>query len=192
MKVLLVNGSPHEKGCTYTGLSEIAKTLNANGVETEIFWIGNKAISGCIGCASCKNLGKCVIDTDKVNEFVQKAKEFDGFVFGTPVHYAAMSGALTSFMDRAFYSAGLGKQTEAFMFKPAASVIVARRGGTTATYDQINKYFGITQMPIISTRYWNMVHGAKPEDVVKDEEGMQSVKILAKNISDNCKCYISL
>ena len=188
MKVLLINGSPHENGSTNEVLKEAQNTFSAEGIETEIFWIGNKPISGCIGCASCKNLGKCVIDTDKVNEFVEKAKGFDGFIFGTPVHYAAMSGALTSFMDRAFYSAGLGKQTDAFMFKPAASVIVARRGGTTATYDQINKYFGITQMPIISTRYWNMVHGAKPEDVKQDAEGMQSVRILAKNMAYYLKC----
>ena len=188
MKVLLVNGSPHENGSTSVVLEEVKNTLISEGVEADIFWIGNKPISGCIGCANCKNLGRCVFDTDKVNEFVQKAKEFDGFIFGTPVHYAAMSGALTSFMDRAFYSASLGKQTDAFMFKPAASVIVARRGGTTATYDQINKYFGITQMPIISTRYWNMVHGARPEDVAKDEEGMQSVRILAKNMAYYLKC----
>ncbi len=187
MKVLLVSGSPHEKGCTYVALKQVEKTLNEEGIETEYFWIGNKPISGCIGCASCKNLGKCFID-DVVNEFVQKAKTADGFIFGTPVHYAGMSGGMTSFMDRAFYSASLGKQGNAFLFKPASSVIVARRAGTTATYDQINKYFGITQMPIISTRYWNMVHGAKPEDAEKDEEGMQSMRILARNMAYYLKC----
>lgn len=188
MKVLLINGSPHENGSTSVVLKEAQNTFLAEGIETEVFWIGNTPISGCTGCAGCKNFGKCVIETDRVNEFVEKAKGFDGFIFGTPVHYAAISGALSSFMDRAFYSASLSKQTDAFMFKPAASVIVARRGGTTAAYDQINKYFGITQMPIISTRYWNMVHGARPEDVEKDAEGMQSVRILAKNMAYYLKC----
>ncbi len=183
MKVLLVNGSPHEKGCTYTALTEVQKTLNSEGIETEIFWIGIKPISGCIACGSCKNNQKCVFD-DVVNQFSEKAKEADGFIFGTPVHYAAMSGALTSFMDRAFYSC----PKEYLKYKPAASVISARRAGTTATYDQINKYFGITEMPIISSRYWNMVHGSKPEDVLKDEEGMQAMRILARNMAYYLKC----
>ncbi len=183
MKVLLVNGGPHQKGCTYTALSEVAKSLEESGIETEIFWIGIKPISGCIGCGKCKEIGKCVFD-DVVNEFVKKADNADGFIFGTPVHYAAASGALTSFMDRCFYSGGGDK----FRFKPAASVISARRAGTTATYDQINKYFGITEMPIISTRYWNMVHGNKPEEVLKDEEGMQAMRILGRNMAYFLKC----
>lgn len=182
MKVLLVNGSPHQKGCTYTALSEVAKTLNEEGIETEIFWIGIKPIGGCMGCGGCRNLGKCVID-DVVNEFVEKAREADGFIFGSPVHYAAASGAMTSFMDRAFYS---GKQ--AFQFKPASAVISARRAGTTATYDQLNKYFGITEMPIVSSRYWNMVHGSCPEDVLKDEEGMQTMRMLGRNMAYLLKC----
>ncbi len=182
MKVLLVNGSPHQKGCTYTALKEVEKTLNEEGIETEIFWIGTKPISGCIGCSRCREIHKCCID-DVVNEFVEKAKEADGFVFGTPVHYAGMTGAMTSFMDRVFYSGGRN-----FAFKPAASVISARRAGTTATYDQINKYFGITQMPIISSRYWNMVHGYTPEDVMKDEEGMQVMRMLGRNMAYYLKC----
>ena len=187
MKVLLVNGSPHQNGCTYTALKEVETTLNIEGVETEIFWIGNKAISGCLGCGACRNLGKCVID-DLVNDFVEKAKDFDGFIFGTPVHYAGVAGTMTSFMDRVFYSASSSKRGHYFQLKPVASVICARRAGTTATYDQINKYFGITQMPIISTRYWNMVFGAKPEDVVKDEEGMQAMRFLGKNMAYFLKC----
>lgn len=187
MKVLLVNGSPHEKGCTYTALTEVCKTLNEEGIDTEIFWIGIKPISGCIACKKCAELGKCVFN-DTVNEFVEKSKEADGFIFGTPVHYAAASGAITSFMDRAFYSAGCSKKSDIFRYKPASAVVSARRAGTTATYDQINKYFGITEMPIISSRYWNMVHGAKPEDVLKDEEGMQAMRILGRNMAYYLKC----
>ena len=187
MKVLLVNGSPHVDGTTSVALCEVAKSLKNEGIETEMFWIGNKAISGCIGCYACTKLGKCAID-DVVNEFVDKAKNADGFIFGTPVHYAGMSGLLTSFMDRAFYSASCSGNKEAFAFKPVASVICARRAGTTATYDQINKYFGITQMPIISTRYWNMAFGRKAEDVTKDEEGMQTLRFLGKNMAYFLKC----
>ncbi len=186
MKVILVNGSPHEKGCTYTALCEVENTLNAEGIETEIFWIGNKPISGCIACKACGKLGKCTID-DTVNEFVKKAENADGFVFGSPVHYAAMSGALTSFMDRAFYSAACAGN-RAYYLKPAAGIAVARRAGTTAAFEQLNKYFTISQMPVISSRYWNMVHGAAPEDVVKDEEGMQCMRILARNMAWFLKC----
>lgn len=187
MKVLLVNGSPHKEGCTYTALTEVSKTLNEEGIETEIFWIGNKPLAGCIACYSCKKNGKCVFN-DTVNEFVEKAKEADGFIFGSPVHYAGATGAITSFMDRAFYSAFQAGKGAHFLFKPASTVISARRAGTTATYDQLNKYFGITQMPIISSRYWNMVHGAKPEDVRKDEEGMQIMRILGRNMAYYLKC----
>lgn len=187
MKVLLVNGGPHEKGCTYTALLEVSKTLNEEGIETEIFWIGVKPIAGCIACGKCKELGKCVFN-DTVNEFVEKAKEADGFIFGSPVHYAAASGAISSFMDRAFYSAGSSKQANIFRYKPAAAVVSARRAGTTSTYDQLNKYFGITEMPIISSRYWNMVHGSTPEDVLQDEEGMQTMRILGRNMAYYLKC----
>jgi len=182
MKVLLVNGGPHEKGCTYTALAEIEKTLNEEGIETEIFWVGLEPIAGCRGCRACAKLGKCVVD-DIVNEFTAKAKEVDGFIFGSPVHYAGASGAITSFMDRAFYSA-----KSAFRYKPASAIASARRAGTTATYDQLNKYFGITEMPIISSRYWNMVHGSTPEDVLKDEEGMQTMRILGRNMAYYLKC----
>ena len=187
MKVLLVNGSPHKEGCTYTALKEVEKSLNENGIDTEIFWIGNKPIGGCISCKKCQSLGKCVFD-DSVNLFIEKAKDADGFIFGSPVHYAAMAGNITSFMDRTFYATFQSGKGDIFLFKPAASVISARRAGTTATYDQFNKYFGISQMPIISSRYWNMVHGNSPEEVVKDEEGMQVMRILGKNMAYYLNC----
>lgn len=186
MKVLLVNGSPNKEGCTYTALKEVADTLSKEGIQADIFWVGNKPISGCIACGTCEEKHKCVFD-DKVNEFLDIAKDYDGYIFGTPVHYAGASGALTSFMDRAFYAnacGGLGS----FHLKPAAVVCSARRGGTTATWDQINKYFGISQMPIITSRYWNMVHGNTPEEVKQDVEGLQTMRALARNMAWFLKC----
>ena len=185
MKVLLVNGSPHKHGCTNVALEEIVKTLKEEGVESEIYHIGNKPISGCMGCYSCYKTGKCVID-DCVNEFVDKAKNFDGYVFGSPVHFAAISGAMTSFMDRVFYS--FAKYKEVFIHKPAAAIVSARRAGTTAALDQLNKYFTITQMPIISGRYWNMVHGETAEEVKQDLEGLQNMRVLARNMAWHLKC----
>ncbi|MBC8630107.1 flavodoxin family protein [[Eubacterium] tenue] len=182
MKVLLVNGSPHLKGCTYTALTEVAKSLEENGIETEIFQVGTKPICGCIGCGSCYKTGKCFMD-DVVNEFTEKAKEADGFVFGSPVHYAAASGALTSFLDRAFYSGG-----KHLSYKPGACITSARRGGTTATFDQINKYFTINNMPVVSSQYWNMVHGSNPDEVRKDLEGMQTMRVLGNNMAWLMKC----
>ena len=182
MKVILVNGSPREKGCTYTALKEVEKGLNKNGIKTEIFWIGNKPVSGCMGCGSCLKTGKCFID-DRVNEFLEKVPTTDGFIFGTPVHFAASSGMLSSFMDRVFYG-----RRDLFSNKPASSVVSCRRGGATATIDEINKYFGISNMPIVSSQYWNMVHGNSPEEVVKDEEGMQTMRTLANNMAWLLKC----
>ena len=187
MKVLLINGSPHKEGCTYTALKEVAKTLNEEGIETEIFWIGNKALSGCIACKKCMEIGKCVFN-DSVNECRKLAETADGFIFGTPVHYAAASGAITSFMDRLFYSEFLGNGNKAFYLKPAACVISARRAGTTATFDQMNKYFTIQEMPIIASRYWNMVHGTTPEDVLQDEEGLYTMRVLGRNMAFFLKC----
>lgn len=187
MKVLLVNGSPHKDGCTYTALTEVEKTLKEEGIQTEIFWIENKPIGGCIACKSCAKNKKCVFD-DVVNKFVEKAKDADGFIFGTPVHYSGATGNMTAFMDRVFYSASNAGHGEYFLYKPASTVISARRAGTTATYDQLNKYFGINQMPIISSRYWNMVHGSTPEDVRNDEEGMQIMRILGRNMAYYLKC----
>jgi multimeric flavodoxin WrbA len=186
MKVLLVNGSPHEKGCTYTALNEVAETLNHDGIDTEIFQIGTKPLAGCIACKRCFQLGHCVFD-DKVNEFLEIAGNYDGYIFGSPVHFAAASGAITSFMDRAFYSGSrLGKQP--FYLKPAAAVVSARRAGTTAAFDQLNKYFTIAQMPVISSQYWNMVHGATPEEVKKDIEGLQTMRTLGRNMAFFLKC----
>lgn len=187
MKVLLVNGSPHKEGCTYTALTEVEKSLNKEGIETDIFWIGNKPISGCIACKSCVKLKKCVFNNDIVNEFLDIAKDYDGFIFATPVHWAAASGAITSFLDRVFYADSCGGR-KSFYLKPAATVISARRAGTTATFDQINKYFGILQMPIITSQYWNMVHGAKPEEVKQDLEGMQIMRTLGRNMAFFLKC----
>lgn len=178
MKVILVNGSPHKKGCTYTALCEVEKALNAEGIETEIFWIGIRPISGCIACGMCNKLGKCVIE-DVVNEFVQKAKDADGFIFGSPVHYAGATGAISSFLGRAFYS----DKHKVFDHKPASVICSARRAGTTATYDQLIKFLGIKNMPIISADYWNMVHGSSPEQVKQDKEGMHTMRSLGQNLA---------
>jgi multimeric flavodoxin WrbA len=186
MKVLLVNGSPHKKCCTFTALTEVAETLNKEDIDTEIFWVGTKPLVGCTACMKCAGVGKCAFD-DRVNDFLDIAPDADGFIFGSPVHYAAASGALTSFMDRAFYSDMMGGK-QSFYLKPGAAVVSARRAGTTATFDQINKYFTISQMPIISSRYWNMVHGVTAEDVKKDLEGLQTMRMLARNMAWFLKC----
>ncbi len=186
MKVLLINGSPNKKGCTNTALEEVAASLGNEGIETEIYWIGNKPISGCIACRKCAEKGKCVID-DAVNDFVDRAESADGFVFGSPVHYAAAGGAITSFMDRVFFSAAMSGRRY-FYLKPAACVASARRAGTTATFDQLMKYFTISEMPVISSRYWNMVHGSNPEEVKKDLEGLQIMRVLGRNMAWFLKC----
>ena len=181
MKVLLLNGSPHKNGCTYTALNEVAKSLNLEAIETEIFYVGTDPITPCKDCRACSQIGKCVIN-DKVNEFLEKAETSDGFVFGSPVHYASASGIIVPFLDRVFYADALsGKQR--FRLKPGATVISARRAGTTATLDQINKYLLVSEMPVIVSRYWNMVHGWMPEDVKQDLEGLQTMRILGKNMS---------
>ena len=182
MKVLLVNGSYHEKGCTYTALAEVAKALNANGVETEIYWIGQQQVSGCKGCWACKKVKKCVID-DGVNEFVEKAAQFDGYVFGSPVYYASAAGALVSFMDRVFYSGGKN-----LAYKPAAAVVSCRRAGASTTFDVINKYFTINNMPVVGSNYWNEIHGNTAEEASQDEEGLQTMRILGNNMSWLLKC----
>lgn len=187
MKVLLVNGSPNKEGCTYTALNEVSKALQNEGIETEIFWIGNKLLGGCISCKKCNEIGKCFFE-DPVNEFIEKAKWTDGFVFGSPVHYAGATGNMIGFMDRVFYSSSLSRYGNVFRYKPAAAVISARRAGTTTTYDQLNKYFGISQMPIISSRYWNMVYGQTPDEVKKDKEGMKIMNVLGKNMAYYLKC----
>jgi multimeric flavodoxin WrbA len=182
MKVMLVNGSPHEKGCTYTALSEVAGALEKQGIETEFFWLGMKPVSGCIGCSACFTTGKCFMD-DIVNVFAQRAESADGFVFGSPVHFASASGTITSFMDRAFYS---GRHS--LVGKPAACVVSCRRAGSTATFDQLNKYFTISGMPVVPSQYWNMVHGQNPDEVRKDAEGMQIMRTLGNNMAWLLKC----
>ncbi len=162
MKVMLINGSPHEKGCTYTALKECAKTLHEAGIETEVFWISKRPVQG---------------------EFIEKAQTADGFIFGSPVYFSGMNGSLMSFMDRAFFAGPRHKSGNPFAFKPAAAVVSARRAGTTSTLDQMNKYFLHGQLPIISSRYWNMVHGNTPEEVLQDEEGLQVMRQLGRNMA---------
>jgi len=176
MKVLLINGSPNEKGCTHTALDEIRKTLEAEGIGAEIFWIGKAPISGCLACGCCKN-GRCAIE-DVVNNFSEKAQTADGFIFGSPVHYASASGALLSFMDRAFFSGG-----RSLRLKPAAAIVSARRAGTGNAFDSLNKYFTISEMPIISSCYWNNVHGTCAEEVLQDAEGLRIMRTLARNMA---------
>lgn len=188
MKVLLVNGSSNKHGCTYTALSEIEKALNAEGIETEIFQIGNAELRDCCGCQGCRkesSEGKCIFKDDCVNEFIEKAKNADGFIFGSPVYYAHPSGRLLSFMDRAFYAASY-----AFAYKPAAAIVSARRAGTTASLDAIIKHFTINNMPVISSNYWPMVHGGqnKPDDVKQDIEGLQIMRGLGTNMAWILKC----
>ncbi|MCM1175961.1 MAG: flavodoxin family protein [Blautia sp.] len=182
MKVILVNGSSRNNGCTQTALQEVARALQEEGIETEHFFIGNGPLTDCIACGRCREIGKCVFD-DCVNRFVEKAKECDGFVFGSPVYYAHPSGRLLSFMDRAFYS---GK--EAFAQKPAAAVLSARRAGTTASFDVINKYFTISSMPVVSSTYWNHVYGNQAEEVLQDKEGLMTMYNIGKNMAWLLKC----
>lgn len=186
MKVLLINGSPNKNGCTYTALNEIVLTLNLEGIETEIYHIGKDPIAPCRACRACGKIGRCVIN-DKVNDFVEYARKFDGYVIGSPVHYGSAAGSIIPFLDRAFFIDFMSGQNS-FIHKPGTAIVSARRAGTTATIDQLNKYFQINQMPVISGRYWNMVHGANPDEVKKDEEGMQNMRILARNMAYHLKC----
>lgn len=182
MKVLLVNGSPHEKGCTYTGLKEVANALENNDIETEFLWLGIEPLAGCIGCNACLKTGKC-FRNDIVNDFLNKVPDIDGFVFGSPVHFASSSGALTSFMDRAFYG-----RRKLFENKPACCICSCRRGGASATFDHINKYFAMNNMPIVTSQYWNQVHGTNPDEVKRDLEGMQTMRTLGNNMAWLLKC----
>lgn len=183
MKVLMLNGSCKPQGCTFTALEEIGKTLNSYNIEYEIFQIGGQPIRDCVGCGKCKEIGKCIFDDDSVNEFVEKAKEADGFVFGTPVYFAHPSGRILSFLDRAFYS-----NKTAFQFKPGAAIASARRAGTTASIDVLDKYLTIRQMPIVSSTYWNMVHGYTPDEVKQDKEGLQTMRNIAHNMAWLLQC----
>lgn len=183
MKVLLLNGSPHEKGCTHRALLEVAGALEHEGIETEMVHIGNQAVHGCIGCGKCGETGRCVFKGDPVNAFLDKMEQADGLVVGSPVYYASANGSLYSFLDRLFYAGGC------FAYKPAAAVASARRAGTTATLDTLNKYFTISQMPVVSSQYWNMVHGNSPEEVEQDLEGLQIMRTLGKNMAWMLKCF---
>ena len=182
MKVILVNSSPHAHGSTHAALSEIAAELSRQNVESEILHIGSQPIRGCIGCGWCRKGGKCVHD-DVVNELAGKLAEADGLIFGTPVYFAGISGQLKSFMDRLFYA-----YSKQLAYKPAAAVVVARRGGCTAAFDDVNKYFSYACMPIVSSQYWNQAHGNSGEEVRQDEEGLQIMRTLGRNMAWMLKC----
>ena len=186
MKVLLVNGSPHPKGCTNRALAEVAAALIEQGIETTSFWIGAKPVQGCIDCRRCETLGQCVFE-DKVNTCLHLAAEHDGFVFGAPVHFAGPAGQMTTFLDRLFYAAARSGN-DSFRLKPGTAISVARRAGTTATFDRLNKYFGLMQMPIVTSRYWNLVHGMTPEEMEQDVEGLRTMRILGRNMAYLLKC----
>ena len=184
MKVLLLNGSSHPHGCTDTALREVASALENAGIDAEILFLGNDPVRDCTACGTCaKAPGKCVFDDDIVNRIIEKAREADGFVFGTPVYYAHPSGRILSILDRVFYA---GKS--AFVHKPAAAIASARRAGTTASLDVLQKYFTISQMPVVSSTYWTMVHGKEAQDVLKDEEGLQTMRNLASNMVWMLRC----
>ena len=183
MKVLLINGSMREKGCTYTALAEVASTLEKNSIQTQIVHIGSKPIQDCIACGSCQNTGYCVFKDDKVNECVDLLTQADGLVVGSPVYYAAPTGSICAFLDRLFFL-----KSSKYAYKPAACLVSCRRGGSTASFDRLNKYFTISEMPVVSSRYWNGVHGNTPEEVRQDLEGMQVMRILGNNMAWLLKC----
>ena len=176
-KILLINGSPNEKGCTYTALCEIADTLAKNDVESEILYLGKKPVAGCIACGKCFQTGRCVFD-DKVNEVLEKLDEYDGIVVGSPVYYAGPTGQLCAFLDRLFFCS-----EHRMASKLGAAVVSCRRGGASAAFDRLNKYFTICNMTVVGSQYWNQVHGFTPEDVRKDEEGLQTMRTLAQNMA---------
>lgn len=178
MKVLLINGSPHKEGNTFIALSEVAKALESNGVEAEIVSIGTKAVQGCIACGRCRELGRCVFKDELYNKIREKLETADGIVIGSPVYYAGPNGSLCALLDRLFYSAG-----NLLAYKPAASVAVCRRGGASATFDRLNKYFTINNMPVVSSQYWNSVHGRLPGEATQDIEGLQTMRTLGRNMA---------
>ena len=183
MKVLLINGSPHVRGCTYTALSEVASELINQGISTQIFHIGTDPIAGCIACGACrKNGGRC-FRNDVVNEVMSLAAQSDGIVLGSPVYYASISGQLSSFLDRLFFAGSALRAN-----KPGAAVVSCRRGGASAAFDALNKYFTISNMPVVSSNYWNQVHGSNPGEVKQDEEGMQTMRQLGRNMAWLLKC----
>lgn len=182
MKVLLFNGSPNANGCTFTALREVETTLNKHGIESELFQVGKKPVAGCIACRKCKDGASCIFD-DGVNELAARLDEFDGIVVGAPVYYAGPAGQATAFLDRLFYSAG-----KKLRGKPGAAVVSCRRGGASAAFDRLNKYFSINSMPIVTSQYWNQVHGNTPEEVRLDEEGLQTMRTLGENMAWLLRC----
>lgn len=182
MKVLLINGSPNEHGCTDRALREVARTLEDCGVQTELLWIGKGPIRGCVACGGCRNKGRCVFDDDPVNRAIEKMQQADGLVVGSPVYYASANGSVVSLLDRMFYATG------GFPGKPAAAVVSARRAGTTASLDELNKYFTICGMPVVSSGYWNMIHGNNPDEAAQDAEGLQIMRNLGRNMAWLLRC----
>ena len=178
MKVLMLNGSPHQFGCTYTALRAISDVLQSEQIKTEIIWLGDKPLQDCVGCHACVKLGKCIFDDDIVNELLEKSKLADGFVFGAPAFYAHPGGRILSVLDRLFTSG-----EKYFSYKPGAAIVTARRAGTTAALDVLNKFFTMTKMPVVSSHYWNSIHGRTPEETRQDAEGMQTLKILGRNMA---------
>ena len=178
MKVLLINGSPNEKGSTYTALCEVAKSLENNNIENEIFHIGKKAVQGCIACRKCSQTGKCTFNDELYNKLFDKIKEVDGIVVGSPVYYSGPNGSLCALLDRLFYSASYLMSN-----KPAAAVVSCRRGGASATFDRLNKYFTINQMPVVSSQYWNSIHGNNADEAKQDLEGLQTMRVLGNNMA---------
>ncbi len=177
MKVLLINGSPHRDGCTATALAEVSRTLNEEGVETETLWLGKEPIPGCIACGACRKTGACFYH-DLVNDCADRLTQADGLIVGSPVYYSGASGQLCSFLDRLFYSG-----SSRFAYKPAAAVVSCRRGGATAAFERLNQYFLMSDMPIVPSQYWNQVHGNTPDEVRRDEEGLQTMRTLARNMA---------
>ena len=182
MKVLLINGSPNKTGCTYTALHEVETTLHKHGIETELLYLGKHPIAGCIACRKCFETGFCFRE-DIVREIQKRLDEFDAIVIGSPVYYSGASGQLVSFLNRLFYATG-----DRMAGKLGASVVSCRRGGASATFEQLNQYFAISNMPIVASQYWNSVHGFTPEDVRKDEEGLQTMRTLGENMAWRLKC----
>ena len=178
MKVLFINGSPHRKGNTFLALSEVVKEIEKEGIDTEIVWIGKKAVQGCIACRKCADLGHCVFNDDLYWSIREKLKDTDGFIIGSPVYYAGPNGSLCALLDRLFFSS-----SDLFSYKPAAAVVVCRRGGASATFDRLNKYFTLLNMPVVSSIYWNSVHGRAIGEAEHDAEGMQTMRILGRNMA---------
>lgn len=183
MRVFMINGSPNRRGCTYTALREVASALEAAGAESEILHVGNGPVQDCTACGHCRETGYCVFSDDRVNECIDKLKEADGFIVGSPVYYGGPSGSVCSFLDRMFFH-----KSDPYALKPAAAVVSCRRAGSTAAFDRLNKYFSLSSMPIVTSQYWNMVHGNTPDEVRRDLEGMQIMRTLGANMAWMLKC----